>query len=174
MSACEHFVQIYDDDRVFLDTLEGFIAGGLLAGESGVVIATPKHLPALEARLERKGIDVAAAKASDQYIPLEAEETLSLFMTAGWPDDRLFERTIADILERAMRGGRRVRAFGEMVAVLWEQGHHAATVRLEHLWSELCRDQKFALFCAYPKAGFTENANDSIAAVCQAHTHVVA
>ena len=26
---CDHLIQIYNDDAVFLDTLEGFAAGGL-------------------------------------------------------------------------------------------------------------------------------------------------
>ena len=33
IAPCEHFVQIYGRDSVFLDALEGFTAGGLKAGE---------------------------------------------------------------------------------------------------------------------------------------------
>ena len=57
---------------------------------------------------------------------------------------------------------RRVRAFGEMVAVLWARGDQAATVRLEHLWHNLCQRHEFSLFCTYPKAGFTRNVSESI------------
>ena len=73
-----------------------------------------------------------------------------------WPDAELFDQFVTQVLERAGRGGRRVRAFGEMVALLWAQGHNGATVRLEHLWHELCRRESFSLLCAYPRAGFTE------------------
>ena len=33
ISPCEHLVQFYEEDGVFLDTLEGFVGGGLRAGE---------------------------------------------------------------------------------------------------------------------------------------------
>src|SRR5688500_19228341 len=54
---------------------------------------------------------------------------------------------------------RSVRAFGEMVAVLWANGHNGATVRLEHLWHAFCQSEAFSLFCAYPKTGFTQDAS---------------
>ena len=34
----------------------------------------------------------------------------------------------------AQNGSRQVHAFGEMVALLWAQGNHKATIRLEELW----------------------------------------
>jgi len=33
IAPCEHLVQIYDNDGAFLDSLEGFVAGGLRAGD---------------------------------------------------------------------------------------------------------------------------------------------
>lgn len=51
------------------------------------------------------------------------------------------------------RDGRRVRAFGEMVAVMWTRGQSGATVQLEHLWHRFCQTKAFSLFCAYPKSG---------------------
>src|SRR5687767_14092158 len=40
LAPSEHLIQIYEDDDVFLDALEGFVAEGLGVGESVVVIAT--------------------------------------------------------------------------------------------------------------------------------------
>jgi len=173
MSACEHFVQIYEADEVFLDTLAGFISGGLSEGHAAVVIATPVHRHELDKRLTVMGLDVVSARLQDQFISIDAEETLSKFMVNGWPDEKLFAKVVADILERAARNGRRVRAFGEMVALMWAQGHSAATVRLEHLWHRQCNENSFALFCAYPKIGFTEAASESIARICAAHSKVL-
>jgi hypothetical protein len=51
IAPCEHLVQIYADQGVFLDSLEGFVSGGLLAGEGVIVIGTRAHLIALEQRL---------------------------------------------------------------------------------------------------------------------------
>ena len=86
---------------------------------------------------------------------MDAQETLSKFMVKGLPDEELFTQVVTGLLERARNGGRRVRAFGEMVAVLWSQGHNGATVRLEHLWHKFCQTEAFSLFCAYPRSGFT-------------------
>lgn len=170
---CEHLVQIYQDDGVFLDSLEGFVAGGILDGDGVVVIATPLHLLSLNERLTKRGIDVAIASEKNQYLAFDAEETLSKFMINDWPDSILFEELVASILLRAKDGGRRVRAFGEMVAVLWAQGNNNATIRLEHLWHRLCQEQSFSLFCAYPRSGFTRDASASIKEICDTHSRIV-
>lgn len=183
ISPCEHMVQIYQDTEVFLDALEGFVAGGLApppgsAGDGVIVIATPDHLAVLEQRLLKRGVDVAAAAACDQYIALDAEETLSKFMVGGWVDRDLFSRLVSSLVTRAGRGGtgarRRVRAFGEMVAVLWQRGNKGATIRLEYLWHDFCKKNAFCLFCAYPRACFTQDAETSIKQICAAHSRVVA
>ena len=174
MAPSEHFVQVYEDDSRFLQTLEGFVADGLLAGEGVVVIASASHLSSLNRGLVKRDPRLARAMQGDQYLSLDAEAMLSLFMVNGWPDDELFNNFVTGILQRASAGGRRVRAFGEMVALLWAQGNCGATVRLEHLWHELCEEQEFMLFCAYPKTGFTRDTQDSIQEICDAHSRVIA
>jgi len=95
-------------------------------------------------------------------------------MVKGWPDEELFTSVVTDILARATRDGRKVRAFGEMVALMWAKGHYGATVRLEHLWQGLCKENSLALFCAYPKIGFTEDSSDAIARICETHSKILA
>jgi hypothetical protein len=174
IAPCEHYVQIYRDDVVFMDTLEGFVAGGLRSGDGVILIATPEHLKLLEQRLLVQEIDVTAARAGDQYIALDADETLNRFMLGAWPDDERFKALVGGLLARARGGsGRRVRAFGEMVALLWARGNVGATVRLEHLWTGLCKSDAFSLFCAYPRVGFTRDAASSISELCAAHSKVI-
>ena len=172
IAPCEHLVQIYEGESAFLDTLEGFITAGLRNGEGVVVIATSAHLGELESRLRASGL-LSAQGMRDRYVALSAEGCLARFMVDGWPDDSLFESTVADLLARAGEGGRRVRAFGEMVAILWQRGQTAATVHLEQLWHRLCQTHGFCLFCAYPREIFTTNAAASIKEICQAHSKVV-
>jgi len=173
MSPCEHVVQIYGDDRVFLDGLEGFVGNGLRQGEGAIVIATAMHLHGLEERLRRNGVDVDRARRENRYIPRLAEETLQSFMVEDWPDETLFRAAMENLIGIA-RGtpGRKVRAFGEMVAILWSRGHHAATIHLELLWTKVCSAEKFPLYCAYPRDTFSRNATESIVEICRIHSRV--
>ena len=173
MARCEHVVQIYGDDRVFLDGLEGFVANGMRSGESAIVIATATHLHGLEKRMRQNGVDVDRARDENRYIPRLAEDVLAEFMVKDWPDEGRFLETV-EALIRLARGDtdRKVRAFGEMVAILWSRGNHAATIHLELLWSKVCAAERFSLFCAYPRDTFAKNATESIVEICRIHSRV--
>ena len=174
MSACEHFVQFYESEEVFMDILASFVSEALKENHTAVVIATPAHRQELNKRLTESGHDLAALRLQDQLICLDAEEMTGKFMANGRADDELFFQLVADILARATKDGRKARAFGEMVTVLWAQGFYGAAVRLEHLWHRLCTENSFPLFCAYPKIGFAENGSEAVAHICAAHSKILA
>ena len=174
IAPCEHVVQIYENDDVFLDLLAGFVTGGVNAEEAVIVIATDAHLKALDKRLERLGFNISHLVSKRLYMPLDAEETLSRFIVNGWPDENLFNDVISEVIVKAKANGRQVRAFGEMVAILWAKGQIGATVRLEHLWNKFCENEAFCLFCAYPKSGFTQDASESVMHICGAHSKMIA
>ncbi|WP_343537271.1 MEDS domain-containing protein [Sphingobacterium thalpophilum] len=173
IAPTDHVVQIYENDESFLITLEGFVLSGLEAKESVVLIATPEHITALSERLSKTGVDVDTNIADDHLIFLNAEQTLSKFMVNGWPEPKLFEETIMAIIRRALDKNRPVRAFGEMVALLWSKGEKSATVHLEMLWNRFCEMQNLCLFCAYPKNGFTQDVNSSAHTICCAHAKML-
>ena len=173
IAPCDHVVQIYENDGIFLDALTGFVGGGINGGECVIVIATENHLNALNSRLRDYGISIDTLINDDRYIPVEAEEVLSEFMVDEWPDEKLFMQTISSLLIRGQSKGRQIRAFGEMVALLWAKGMNGATVRLEYLWNKYCEQHEFCLFCAYPKTGFTQDINESIMNICSCHTKMI-
>ena len=173
IAPCDHVVQIYENDGIFLDALTGFVGGGINGGECVIVIATENHLNALNSRLRDYGISIDTLINDDRYIPVEAEEVLSKFMVDEWPDEKLFMQTISSLLIRGQSKGRQIRAFGEMVALLWAKGMNGATVRLEYLWNKYCEQHEFCLFCAYPKTGFTQDINESIMNICSCHTKMI-
>ena len=173
IAPCDHMVQVYENEKIFLDTLEGFAGTGFLANDSVVIIATSNHLDALNTRLRSQGFDLNALTAADQYIPIDAEDLLSILLVDGWIDEGIFNSFISDIVNRAKQRNGKVRAFGEMVAVLWGQGNCGATVQLENLWNQLHGKSPFTLFCAYPKTGFTKSASDSIDIICKQHGKVI-
>jgi hypothetical protein len=174
LSETEHAVQVYRDDDTFLDSLEGFIASGLRAGESVIIIATATHLHELGKRLRVGWIDLDRARWEDRYIAILAQETLSRFMVDGMPDEALFSSAIRELVARARGRGRKLRAFGEMVGVLWAEGNKDAALRLEHLWARIQAEEKFPLFCAYSRSQLKQDSLESdIASICAAHTRVV-
>jgi hypothetical protein len=173
IAPTDHVLQVYDNDDIFLDALAGFIGGGINSGDCVVLIATSRHLGSIQQRLIDYGISVQTLIEDDRFIPLDAETTLSKFMRDGWPDEQLFNETVTQLFEKAECKGRHIRAFGEMVAILWEKGYHGATVQLEHLWNNFREKNNFTLFCAYPKAGFTGNIHESIKTICNCHTKMI-
>jgi hypothetical protein len=173
IAPCNHLLQVYDSDDVFLDALEEFVCSGFNLGEAIVIVATRQHLQSLNTRLSAYGFDIESLSAESRYIALDAEETLDKFMVNRWPDEYLFRKAITEVIDRAKSTGRSIRVFGEMVAVLWEQGNNGATVRLEHLWNEFCKTETFSLFCAYPRSGFTQDATSSLLEICNAHTRII-
>lgn len=72
-----------------------------------------------------------------------------------------------------MRGRERtpVRAYAEMVDVLWKQGKTEAAVRLEVLWNELASTHVFSLLCGYAIGSFYKQ-TQQYEEVRSLHTHV--
>jgi signal transduction histidine kinase len=171
----QHFVMFYEKDGFLVDEVSNFIGAGLRAGDTGIVIATRLHRDALEDRL--KTLDQYPAVNpghAGQLVLLDAYETLSCFMVDGRPDERRFVNVLGNVVELAQKGpSGRVRAFGEIVALLWEDGNRAAAIELEALWNKLAAAHAFSLFCAYPMHAFSQE-DDAVSFrhICDAHTHV--
>ena len=91
-------------------------------------------------------------------------------MVADTPDPALFNTTIGAIVERAARGGRAVRVFGEMVALLWSDGNVTGALALETLWNEMASDRRFFLLCAYPEALLDEAPLHAVNSMCDRHS----
>ena len=104
---------------------------------------------------------------------MDASAAAAAFMISDWPDETLFESFVSALLARAQTGNRKVRVFGEIVSVLWHQGHTGATVQLETLWHRFQHQNRFCLYCAYPKSGFTQDSNASIEKICNSHSKVI-
>jgi PAS domain S-box-containing protein len=174
VSESEHFVQFYETDRFLVDSLSGFIGAGLGVGDACMVIATKTHRQELEERLHAYGVDVAAASARGQYVSLDADETLAKFMVDGSPEPGRFMEVIGGLIRQATGGRRGVRAFGEMVALLWSAGNHEAAIHLEELWNNLRKSHSFSLFCAYPINDFVGvGLSHQLDQVCDEHSSVI-
>jgi len=137
--------------------------------DTAIVIATPQHRRLITERLTRAGIDVQAEWARGSFVALDAHETVEGFVVAGWPDPAAFWQTMSPVLKRARARPGPVRIFGEMVALLWDDGHRGAAVDLEALWNELARQYSFSLLCAYPVDAEADEHADELAQILAAH-----
>ena len=167
----DHIVQFYDDESFLFETVGRFIDDGLKSDDCVVVIATKSHLTPF---LERVGTAVAErAIHGGRLILLDAEQTLSRFMVGDVVDADLFRDFLGGTMANvgAGRDGGRIRAYGEMVDVLWKDGCEAAAVRLEMLWNQLANTRAFSLLCGYSMGSFYKDA--AFDDICRQHTHVV-
>lgn len=174
MTDSDHFVQFYEADSSLLSSLSGYIGTGLSSGGAAIIIATRAHRLGLMSKLQAAGIDVLTASASGKYVSLDAAQTLSKFMVDGLPEPARFRDVVGNVLTRVTDGRNSVRAFGEMVALLWAEGNYNAAIRLEELWNDLQRTHSFSLFCAYPMSSFSgQSFVAPLNHVCEAHSRVI-
>ena len=149
-----------------------YLLGALDGGGVAVVIATPEHRREFETRLGQAGVDLAAARDDGSYLALDAGQTLRRLMAANKLDPAAFDRVIGDVIRRAGAGGRPVRTFGEMVALLWDDGLVNEALQLEALWEELGGRHPFSLLCGY-RADSMARDIDAYAEVCRLHGEIV-
>jgi hypothetical protein len=137
------------------------------------VIATPEHAEAIRNVLVTHYFDLTQLQAAGDLILLDARETLSRFMRDGMPDGTLFRDSMVPVIDRACRGRTDcvIRAYGEMVDVLWKEGKTAAAIRLEMLWNQLAQTHSFSLLCGYSMGHFYKDVGQPD--IRRQHTHVV-
>jgi hypothetical protein len=172
LNAGRHVVQFYGRDEELTEAVTDYLLGALASGGVAIVIATPEHRHEFETRLAQAGVDLAAARDDGSYLARDAAQTLSELMAAGKLDGAAFDRVIGTVIAAAGAGGRPVRAFGEMVALLWDDGLVSAAVRLEAMWEELGGKHRFSLFCGYRTDAVTRDM-DAFAEVCRLHGEIV-
>jgi hypothetical protein len=167
-----HAVRFYEDDNSLCRIVSSFVAEGLVLGQPALIIATKPHIDCIVDNLSAATIDVADLKKKGDLLLLDARQTLATFMVDGQPDPDFFKASATSALEQLARGrNRTIRAYGEMVDVLWKDGLTAAAIKLEMLWNRLANTHDFSLLCGYAMGNFYKDA--SIEDVCKHHTHVV-
>lgn len=169
-----HFVQFYEDDAFLVKSVAAFISEGIQNGGGGIIIATKAHRVELQRHFQARGIDLEADLVSGQLVFLDAEEMLAKLMVDGSPDKNVFQSVIGNVVAKVGAGRDGLRAFGEMVALLWRDGKQSAAIQLERLWNDLSKSHTFSLLCAYPLHDFDGAANGyAFSQICQEHSHIL-
>ena len=171
----EHRVQFYDGDASALAVNVGrFAAEGLRRGDGILIIAGADHRRAFARAAVSAGADVEWATRHGRWIALDAARTLESFLVDGQPDWQRFQSVLEPVIRALRANGAGIRAYGEMVGILWQAGRYDAASQLEGFWNRVLGDGGLELFCAYPIDIFgTEFRSADVDALLCAHTHVV-
>jgi hypothetical protein len=168
-----HAVKFYETPQSLCRIVAEFLGEGLLTEQPVLIIATPEHSAGILAEFRSRGVDVDGLLKAGDLLLLDAAETLATMLEDGIPDPDRFNVTMIGALEQLCKGRRdcTVRAYGEMVDVLWKAGHEVAAIRLEMLWNKLAMTHDFSLLCGYAMGNFYKDA--SLAEIHREHSHVV-
>ncbi len=147
-----HVVRFYEGaDNFIYESVAEFLAAGIKAGEPVVVVCTVEHWKGLCARMDAPDVNINRALSDSQLRWLDAYDALAAFMDGTTPDPGRFGKYLGSVLEemRIQREHKPIRAFGEMVDLLLQDGNPEGAIRLEELWNRLGQTYGFSLLCAY-------------------------
>ena len=155
--AGRHICQFHRSEDNLSRAVALYTGTGLQRNDGVILIATPAHLDLFKRDLERMQVDADSHIASGQLVIADAAATLDKFMRNGapeWPRFRSHLEKILDSFKGSPRGA--LRAYGEMVSVLWQDGNPEAAIKVEEYWNDLARLHPFTLFCGYMMDGLTQ------------------
>jgi MEDS: MEthanogen/methylotroph, DcmR Sensory domain len=149
--AADHAVHVYDDVSELARSVAAYLAGGFRVGDPALLIVTPHHFEVFSTELERRDWDAAALERLGLLVRVDAEEVLESLMVDELPSAERFEQVVGGLVDETSERfpGRTIRAFGEMVDVLWQRGQERAAIALEERWNDLARTRPLALLCGY-------------------------
>ena len=166
-----HAVQVYRDDQHFCASIADFLADGIAAGQPTLVIATAVHCDLIVTELGARRFDAAALIESGALLLLDAHEMLDHVVVNGELDAARFEQSVGLAIQRlAATGEPTVRAYDELVDVLWRANQWKASLTVEASLNALLEKHPFSLLCGYRMDAFFNH--PAYKDVCACHTHV--
>jgi MEDS: MEthanogen/methylotroph, DcmR Sensory domain len=167
----KHLVEFYDSDSILAKKVAQFLADGWRNGEALIMAGTLAHRQTVLAELDEMGID---ARDPNRARFLDADEMLERILIDGWPDWARFDQHLGATLRELQMGYGSVRAFGELVGVLWSRGSVANALRIEEFWCRALAGGNCSLFCAYAIDLLAREFDErGVHSILQAHTHLL-
>ncbi len=165
----EHIAAFCETDANMADAVAAYLLSAIRHGGAGVAVVTPEHERQIERQIADAGFDPAAAHTDGSYLVVDARAAIDQVLTQGWPDPAAFWRTMSPVIQRAGQDGQRpVQVCGEMVSLLWQADEFSAAMDVEALWTELARQHRIGLLCAYLGPGGRSRGDASLGGVVPA------
>jgi signal transduction histidine kinase len=166
----DHLVVFYDADPFLTGQVVDFLAPSLEGDDAAMVFATPDHLAAFSSCLADRGL----APDHDRLLMVDADEVLARISVDGQVDGDRFRAIVGGLIDDQAARGRKVHAFGELVALMWQRGDVTGALELESLWNELATTRPFSLFCGYPTTAFAaEEDTAAFRSIIDTHSAVI-
>ncbi len=173
-SDLDHIVQFYEDDTYLVQSLMGFIVDETGVADCTILIATQEHLRSVADAMACLGYDLPELIAKRRFVVLDAGDSLNKISLNGPVDKDSFFKLIKDVFPNETLPKPETRVFGEMVALLVEDGRTTEALLLESWWQELIEESSFRLLCAYNMSSFTHpEAARQFAEICEMHARVL-
>lgn len=172
LSPLNHICEFYPTAADRIRSICQFIVPGIIQGEAAIVIATFENLEMLKSSLILYAIDLQEVIESGQLILLDANKTLEKFIRNDFIDYFLFFNLVHEMLENVQRNFSKIRAYGEMVDIVYKTKNIDLTLELESLWADVSLQYKFSLLCGYTADSFRGH-HYHIKKICSSHTHLI-
>ena len=167
-----HGVRFYGDDDDLCRSVAAFLSEGLLLGHPALAVASTVHCAGIEACLSARGFQIATLVRSGQLRLLDAEARLAEILVNGAIDERRFRRMLAPMIDRAGEASGQLRAYGEVVDILWKRAQPDLALQLEALWNSVLRSHDdVLLLCGYDRRN--SYVNSDVEDICGHHSHVL-
>jgi hypothetical protein len=145
----EHIVQFCESDELSLvRNVSKYLSAGILLGQAALIVARTERSKAFIDEVSAIS-GYSGTQLRKHVVVLDVTDTLASFMRGGRPDPDLFDLVVGTRLREAQQTHGHVRAFGEMVGLLWTGGQASAAIELEDLWNTLLDRGGLDLFCSY-------------------------
>ena len=164
----DHFVWFYEERAHLIAKVAEFAADGLRAGEQVILIATQRS-PSRHRRTSWRSPTARhgavcrpsmRSRRAARVLPRRCDRPPSL-------------RQLRRRARPRRRGEGPVRAFGEMVALLWADGAVREAIELEALWCEFARIESFSLLAPIRRSVvLDEPLHAPVNAVCALHSEI--
>ena len=165
-----HHLELFDTAEELAVDISRVLGIALDQGHGVMSIATAQHQHLIDQQLELRGISLAAARIHGQYTVVDAGALLSRVLVKGEPDAEVFGNVMESLLEPLFARFHRVVIYGELVAVLWDQGASHAAVSLEKLLTRFLKPRPVILHCGYPHgADLDPDRVDHFREICSEH-----
>jgi DNA-binding NarL/FixJ family response regulator len=177
IAGSRHALQVYADDRHYLDEVSRLVGATLRSGEQVVMVSNEAARIGVGQRLRAQDVNLTVLAERGQYVERDSVLALSHVMHGARPDRERLAEIVRD-LDGLRKGGpngprSRLTIAGDMSGSLYRNGDVAAALELELMWNELTRALPFFTVCSYAIDCFDRTeARHGLSNVCAEHSAV--